>query len=501
MNLGEKSILIATSEFSPFAKTGGLGDMVPAFAAGLRRAGHDVRVVMPLYAQVRQSGLDFSTALPQMCVKMGRGEVWCAVHNYVGEDGVPLYMIEHDHFFNRSGLYQDLDHHDYPDNPYRFGFFSKAVLQLAMDLQFEPDILQVNDWQTALIPAYLKTCSPDYPLLGKCATVLTIHNESFKGYFPEALSQWLGLPYPDYPQDPDSRSFLQTGIIFADAVNTVSPTHAEEMKAPTGGFGLAPDIARKGELFRGVLNGVDYDVWSPEKDELIPDHYSIDNMSGKGVCKTHLQREFHLEEKTGIALMGFIGRLTEQKGVQLLEEVIEPVIRDMVTQFVLLGSGNPESERHFASLSARYPGKIGAHIGFNNRLAHLIEAGADFFLMPSIYEPCGLNQLYSLRYGALPIVHATGGLEDTVDNYDEISGKGTGFKFYDPTVGALYYTIGWAVSTYYDRPQHLCMLREQAMKQDYGWARSIRAYEDLFALAIKVKNKEINMVRMRYKLT
>lgn len=487
MNRENYAILIASTEYFPLAKTGGLGDMVAAFSASLKAAGHDVRVVMPLYDQIRQSGIELSPVLSRMCVKMGIGEIWCAVHQHVEKDNVPLYFIEHNHFFARPGLYQDESYRDYPDNAYRFGFFSKAIFQLAVDLPFDPDILQVNDWQSALAPAYLKTWYRDAPAFANCASVLTIHNESFKGYYSGKLNEWLGLPYPDNPGDQSRISFLQQGIRFADVVNTVSPTHAEEMKAPGGGFGLDWEISQKGDFFRGVLNGVDYDVWSPEKDTLIPEHYSREDMSGKAVCKTHLQKEFTMKENPEIALIGIIGRLTEQKGVHLVRNVIEPVLQDMVVQFVLLGSGNPEFEEYFASLPARYPGRVGIYIGFSNALSHRIEAGADFFLMPSLYEPCGLNQMYSLRYGTLPIVHSTGGLEDTVENYDEKTGNGTGFKFYDPTPSALYYTIGWAISTYYDRPHHMRMLQNEAMKQDYSWARSTRDYEELFKLALLQK--------------
>ena len=222
---------------------------------------------------------------------------------------------------------------------------------------------------------------------------------------------------------------------------------------------------------------------------LIPARYSVEDMSGKIKCKMHLQGQFHLEENARIALIGFIGRLTRQKGVHLLKEVIERVVNDMVVQVVILGSGDPQFEQYFRNLPARYPGKIGTYIGFHDEMAHLIEAGADFFVMPSLYEPCGLNQMYSLRYGTLPIVRATGGLDDTVENYDEATGNGTGFKFRDHTADALYYTIGWAVSTYYDRPDHLRMLREKAMKQDFSWNRSVREYERLIEMAIEAKNK------------
>ena len=463
--------------------------MVAALAAALQRRGHDVCVVLPLYRQIKDSPVALHTALPSMCVSMGIGEVWCAVRSTVTSEKVPLYLIEHDHFFHRPGFYHDEQYQAYPDNPLRFGFFCRAALQLIIDLGLTPDIVQVNDWQTALVPAYLKTWFPNHPSLGACASLLTIHNASYRGIFPASHQGWLGLPsrdaVPDIFEDDGRINFLKAGIHFADAASTVSPAYAREIRASIDGPGLAPVISKKGERFRGILNGVDYDTWSPETDTLIPARYSVQDMSGKIKCKLHLQRQFHLEENARIALIGFIGRLTRQKGVHLLREVIERVVNDMVVQVVILGSGNPRHERYFRGLPERYPGKIGTYIGFDEGMAHGIEAGADFFVMPSLFEPCGLNQMYSLRYGTLPIVRATGGLDDTVENYDEATGNGTGFKFWDHTADALYYTVGWAVSTYYDRPGHMRMLREKAMKQDFGWDRSVAEYESLFETAIE----------------
>ena len=462
--------------------------MVAALAAALRRRGHDVRVVLPLYRQIKDGPVGLHTALPSMCVSMGIGEVWCAVRSAETSGKIPLYLIEHDDFFHRPGFYHDQQYQAYPDNPLRFGFFCRAALQLIIDLDLRPDIMQVNDWQTALTCAYLKTWFGNDPSLGSCASVLTIHNASYQGIFPALHQGWLGLPtrdaVPDIFEDDGRMNFLKAGIHFADAASTVSPTYAREIGASVDGPGLVPVISKKGERFRGILNGVDYDTWSPETDTLIPARYSVQDISGKIKCKIDLQRRFHLEENPRIALIGFIGRLARQKGVHLLKEAIERVVNDMVAQAVLLGSGNPRNEQYFRSLPERYPGKIGTYIGFHEGMAHGIEAGADFFVMPSLFEPCGLNQMYSLRYGTLPIVRATGGLDDTVENYDEATGNGTGFKFWDNTADALYYTVGWAISTYYDRPGHLRMLREKAMKQDFGWDRSVAEYESLFETAI-----------------
>jgi len=465
--------------------------MVAGLAAGLKRRGHDVRVVLPFYGQIRQGGLNLDTALPAMCVAMGMGELWCAVRRSETAEGIPLYFIEREDFFNRPGLYNDREYISYQDNPARFGFFCRAALQLAADLPFAPDIVHVHDWQTALVPAYLETWFRDHPFLGKCASLLTIHNDSYQGIFSADHCRWLGLPVQafisDIFEDHGGINFLKGGIHFAEAVNTVSPTHAEEMKVPFGAFGLAPYIVKKGASFQGILNGVDYAIWSPKKDSLIPAHYSVNDMTGKKICKKALQRRFHLEERPDAALLGFIGRLTPQKGIHLLREVMEPLVNTLAVQVAILGSGEPQFERFFADLPARFPGRIGTHIGFNNETAHGIEAGADFFVMPSLYEPCGLNQMYSLKYGAVPIVHATGGLDDSVDDYDETTGDGTGFKFREPSAEALHDAIARALAVYYGRPDHMRTLVRKAMQQDFSWSKVVRAYEGLFEKGIEAK--------------
>jgi starch synthase len=280
---------------------------------------------------------------------------------------------------------------------------------------------------------------------------------------------------------------LKGGIHFADTVNTVSPTYARETTSSHGGFGLAPYLTNKGDNYRGILNGVDYGIWSPEKDAYIPKRYSAKNPAGKAECKRLLQKEFLLREDPGVALIGIVGRFVHQKGFELVAGCVEQILSAMHTQFVVLGSGEGRLESYFGDLPRRYPGRAGSFIGFNNRLAHLIEAGCDFFCMPSMHEPCGLNQLYSLRYGTLPIVRATGGLDDTVTNYDEATGSGTGFKFWEPTSKALFYTVGWAISTYYDRKYHMAQLISNAMSQDFSWNRSAQEYVSLYRKAMANK--------------
>jgi starch synthase len=328
-------------------------------------------------------------------------------------------------------------------------------------------------------------------VLGGAASVLTIHNIAYQGVYGSEHLDYLGLQWGNFTadkfEDHGRLNFLKGGIQYADVVNTVSPTYADETRTPELGFGLAPFLNDKGDRYVGILNGVDYAEWSPLADARIPARYSAEDLEGKARCKRALQDRMGLDPSPDTPILGVVSRLVDQKGLDLLAGAIDGIIGDMRVQFVLLGSGEKELEAFYAGLAARYPGRAGAYIGYSDELAHLIEAGADFFVMPSRYEPCGLNQIYSLKYGTLPIVRATGGLEDTVQQYDEASGTGTGFKFYEPSAAAIYYTVGWAVSTYYDRPAHMRQMVAQAMAQDYSWERSAEAYVALYERALAIK--------------
>ncbi len=492
--MGHKlNVLIVSSEMAPFAKTGGLADVTASLSVHLQQRGHDVRVVMPLYRSVRNSNPEMSITLHSMGVAMGEGEEWCRVKETKIESDVRVFFVEHDLYFDRWGLYHDEWMNDYDDNPRRFAFLCRAALQLALDTGFSPDIVHSNDWQTAPTAAYLKTWFWNDPLLGKSASVLTIHNIAYQGVYPGHHYRYMGLGSQCF-HDKGFESwgqvnFLKGGIFYSDMVNTVSPGHAKEITTPFQGFGLAPYLSDKADRFIGILNGVDYSQWSPEKDIWIPAKYNRRSQKGKIVCKKELQKRMNLEENENILLIGTVGRFVEQKGFHLIKESIEKILDDMVVQFVILGQGEYDQETFFRALPARFPGRAGSYIGFSNELAHLIEAGADFFCMPSLFEPCGLNQLYSMRYGTLPIVRATGGLDDTVEQYDEKTGEGTGFKFWKPTSESLYYTIGWAVSTWYDRPHHIKKMMKTAMKKDFSWKNAIPQYESFYRKAIEVKRE------------
>lgn len=484
------NIVFIAAECVPYAKTGGLADIVGALPAYLKAMGHQVIVVMPRYAMISGDHHGLRWFHGPMGVWMGNVQEWCAVHTADDSD-VPVYFIESQKYFDRWGLYHDADFNDYADNPRRFGFLTRAGLQLCKDIGFRPDVVHAHDWHTALAAPYLKIWDWNDPILGGAASLLTIHNIAYQGRYPAEHMDYLGLQWgnftPDKFEDHGAINFLKGGIVYADMVNTVSPTYARETRTPELGHGLAPYLNAKGENYVGILNGCDYSRWNPETDRLIPARYSRDDLSGKRICKHALQLRFNLELAPDLPIIGVVSRLVEQKGLHLLAQCIERIVRDMRVQFVILGSGDKSLEAFFGSLPARYAGRIGSTIGYNDELAHWIEAGADFFIMPSLFEPCGLNQMYSLRYGTLPIVRATGGLDDTVQQYDEATGNGTGFKFYEPSAHAIYYTVGWAVSTYYDRPQHMQQMIRAAMAQDFSWERSAAQYVRAYEQAIRNK--------------
>jgi len=489
-------VLIIASEMVPFIKAGGLSDIVGALPIHLKKLGVDVRVVLPKYSSINYHDFPVKLVMPSMGVWMGNTLEWCSVHQIETPDEIPVFLIEHNLYFNRYGLYHDQNMHDYDDNPKRFAFLSRAGLQFCIDTKFSPDIVHANDWQTALAPAYLKTWHWNNPFLGKAASVLTIHNLAYQGVYPYHHWSYIGLGDAHFTQDKFESyrwiNMLKGGIYFADMVNTVSPNYAKETKTPEGGFGLAPYLSNKENNYVGILNGVDYNIWSPEKDKYIACNYSKNNIKGKKICKRALQKEFLLNEDSHIAVIGAIGRFVHHKGFHLIAQCIDQILNNMHVQFVVLGDGEGVLEHFFGELPKRFPGKAGSFIGFNNRLAHVIQAGCDFLLMPSLHEPCGLNQLYAMRYGTLPIVRATGGLDDTVVNYNEQNGDGTGFKFWQPSSRAVYYTVGWAISTYYDRPHHMSKLILNAMSQNFSWEKSAKEYLELYKKAIEVKKEYDN---------
>ncbi len=486
-------ILMVASEAVPFAKTGGLADVAGVLPRFLKQMGHDVRVVMPLYGSIDQWKYRLEPLPGALGVWMGiMGELWCEVReSRLPNTDVPIYFIGHDGFFARKGLYNEPDGQGFMDNDNRFVFLSRAALQLCKKIGFSPDIVHCNDWHTAAVPVFLNTAYANDDLFRHTASLLTIHNMEYQGRYYPGLMNVLDIGWEHFNhlelEWQNQCNLLKGGIYHATLFNAVSHGYAAEILTPQFGHGLEGVVQDRRDALRGVLNGIDYDEWNPATDKYLTCPYDIGDMYGKAICKHALQEEMGLEPRADRPLFGLVARLVSQKGIQLLAQIFESLMQ-LDLQIALLGSGEAWAQDFFNTMAARYPGKFGCYIGYSNPLAHRIEAGSDFFLMPSVFEPCGLNQLYSLRYGTLPIVHAVGGLNDTVYNYDAWFHSGTGFKYQDQTPQALYDTIGWALSTWYHHPDEIAGLRERAMQQRFSWQDSARQYIDIYQEAIDRKN-------------
>ena len=489
-------LLVAASEAAPYAKTGGLADVAGALPQELAKLGHDVILLVPRYRCVTQSGRSFrpiakiSVPTPQGLVETSIEEDIVSVTGH--PTGLRVWAIRHDPYFNRPGLYQERGL-DYPDNLDRFVFFCRAIIEIMVYLrrekQWKTDLLHVHDWQTALCPVYLKAGDQQRPELKGVKTVLTLHNVGYQGLFPAgefsktalapSLFSLAGLEFYG------SVNVLKGGMLFADYLTTVSPTYAREILTPELGFGLEGVLRNRQSHLQGVVNGIDIDLWNPETDPYLPATYTVRNRAGKRVCKRALQREFKLPE-TQAPLLAMIGRMTPQKGFDLIEAVI-PQLMTLNVQLVMLGTGDPAYEDMFKSFQARYPDRMGVHIGFDEGLAHRIEGGADMLVMPSRYEPCGLSQLYSLRYGTVPIVRKTGGLADTVvplDTRKPDAVPATGFHIEEHTAESLLSTLQHAMRVFHV-PGLWNRLIEAGMSADVSWGRSAQAYDRLFASLVR----------------
>lgn len=481
-------ILMPASECVPFAKAGGLGDVVGALPKYLEKSGHDVRVVMPRYYCIDKNKYRLQKLPGILVVPMGvAGEMYCGVYQCVlPGSSVPVYFLEHEGFYGREGLYE-VDNEGFLDNDNRFVFLSKAALELCKMLDFHPDIIHAHDWHTAAIPLLLNTSYLQDPFVGGKPSLLTVHNMQYQGNFYEGLMDVLGVGWEWFNflnlEKEGEVNLLKGGLYHATLINTVSAGYAREMHTVEYGWGLEGVVRdRSADLF-GILNGVDYEEWNPETDPYIPAAYSSRSLSGKKVCKRELQKEMGLPVRDDVPLFGLVSRMVKQKGIDILAEAM-PRLMGQDLQIVMLGGGEPWAHFYFGDMMAAYPEKFSVRIGYDNPLAHRIEAGCDFFLMPSAFEPCGLNQMYSLRYGTLPIVRATGGLDDSVANFNEGDLTGTGFKFWDHTAGALFDTVGWALHTWYNRKDAIKRLIVNAMKQRFTWEDSAEKYEALYLLAV-----------------
>jgi starch synthase len=492
-------ILMASSEGHPYAKTGGLADMVSALSLALANLGHDVRIVLPRYYHIDRSVL---TQLEgAMGVPMGGTEEWCAVYTTdlpgsSKKNPVRVYFIDHEQFFGRDGIYGTPWEPDFLDNPRRFTFLSRSVFQLCRKIGWFPDILHSHDWPTAMVNVYLKYW--ERPLGGEgefaaTSSVLTVHNLGYQGIYSKDNFGYAGLGWDVFYnagfEDWSMMNILKAGLYSADKLNTVSPHYAEETKTQAHGFRLDGVLRYRSADYSGILNGIDTAVWNPAKDTLIPRNYTVSTVAeGKAKAREALQDEFGLPRDTDVPLIGMVTRLTDQKGVGELfgpgYGSAWPICRDMNIQLVLLGSGESWCEHEVESLASRLP-NFKCRIGYQEKLSHLIEAGSDFFLMPSRYEPCGLNQMYSLVYGTLPIVRNTGGLTDTVENFNQETGAGTGFMFDDLNPQAIYNTVGWAVWAYYNDRPHIEAMRTAGMKKDFSWAGSAKQYIQLYESCLR----------------
>ena len=475
-------ICLPSSEVAPYAKTGGLADVSASLAAYLHQAGHDVRVFMPLYSRIDPALHHFEPVggLEQMAVVLGGRPVhYSVLAAPLTETGARIYFIHCPRFYDRDGIYTSEG-----DEHLRYALLCRAAIESCQHLGWAPDVFHCNDWHTALIPLYLRTLYQWDQLFASTRTVLTIHNIGYQGVFGASILGELGLEesaHLFHQEDLQGGrvNFLKTGVLYADVLTTVSPTYAREIQTEALGFGLEGLLRERSGTLIGILNGVDYSQWSPEQDPHIPVNYSLDDLAGKRENKRFLLEAMGLQYVESVPVLGVVSRLTRQKGFDLLFDVLSEVLRSRDVRLTALGSGEPRYEDSFAWLQRHFPHKVCFYRGYNNRLAHLIEAGADIFLMPSLYEPCGLNQMYSLRYGTIPVVRKTGGLADSVELYDPRTGSGTGLVFDNYDHQGLRWAVNAALDLYQDRDAWR-QLVHNAMSRDYSWDRQGAHYVELY---------------------
>ncbi len=492
------NILLATSEAVPFAKTGGLADVCGALPIELARLGHDVAVIMPGYRQTRYCGQPIEPLGIDFIVPIGSKMVSGHLSkSTLPGSTVPVYLVEQDQYYDRDELYS-VDGKDFIDNCERFVFFSRAVLEAIRLLDLHVDVLHVNDWQTGLIPAYLKIEYHSVPRYERIASLLTVHNISYQGQFWhwDMLLTGLDWKYFNWHQMEfhGNLNLLKTGMVFADSISTVSPRYAQEIQSSPLGCGLEGVLQYRRDVLSGILNGIDPHEWDPQKDPHLAANYTCATAEqGKSICKASLQKEVGLPQEPTAPLVGMVGRLIDQKGFDLVADVMQRWVQTSDVQWVILGTGVPKYHKVLELLAERFPQKVAVKLGFSNPLAHRIEAGADIFLMPSRFEPCGLNQLYSLRYGTVPLVRATGGLADTITGYDPLSPNpnGNGFVFHEYSALALSECLRQACDAY-RRPDVWKTLMATGMSQDWSWARSAKQYEDLYQKTLERRTVSAN---------
>ncbi|MCR9118538.1 MAG: glycogen synthase GlgA [bacterium] len=482
------NILFATSEATPFAKTGGLADVCGALPVALNKIGCNSTLFMPAFRQVKQSGHDLRRTDISFDIPIGSKIVHGRLlQGEIPDSDVTVYFVEQDDYYDRDELYREHGR-DFSDNCERFAFFCRAVLESVRLLELPVDVFHCHDWQTGLIPAYLKIEYAEAAGYENIASLLTIHNLAYQGNFWhwDMLLTGLDWKYFNWQQMEffGGLSLLKTGMIFSDSINTVSPTYAEEIMQPGIGCGLEGVLSDRREDVCGIINGIDESVWNPANDDHLPYQYSVDNWrEGKAACKASLQQKMGLPIDADAPVVGLIGRLADQKGWNLTAEVMERWASHENVQWVILGSGEPHYHELLQRLSQYHGDRVAVRLGFSDELAHQIEAGADLFVMPSQYEPCGLNQLYSLKYGAVPVVRNTGGLSDTVVNVTDQTLAGqtaTGFSFDNFDSESLEDALRRAITMWRERPDQWAQIVTTGMKQDWSWEKSAQTYHSLY---------------------
>jgi starch synthase len=481
-------ILFTTTEAVPFCKTGGLGDVCGSLPLELAKLGHDPVVILPAFRQALNSGRPIEPTNIRFEIPIGRKSVaGTFLRSTLPGDKVPVYLVHQPQYYDRPELYRE-NGHDYKDNCERFVFFCRAALDAVRLLDLRTELVHCHDWTSGLVPAYLKTELAGVPPYDSIRSLLTIHNIAYQGNFWHWDMELTGIDWKYFNwrqmEFYGNLSFLKSGLAFADTLSTVSPRYAEEIQRPPLGCGLEGLLQHRRDDLFGIMNGVDYREWNPETDpHLNGNNYTVKTFAeGKRACKSALQREMGLPQVADQPLIAMIGRLAEQKGFDLVAQLLPKWATDSQAQWVILGTGEPQYHDLFAKLAEDHPDKLAVRLSFSNELAHRIEAGADIFLMPSRYEPCGLNQLYSLKYGTVPVVHATGGLADSITNYTEetlVAGTANGFSFDTYNSTALEEALNRACQTYANRPVWEQLIRT-GMRQDWSWGHSACEYERLY---------------------
>ncbi len=487
-------IAFAASECVPFSKTGGLADVVGALPRALAALGHTVSVYVPRYRQTKLA--DPQTVVRSITIPFDDKYRFCSVVQ-AGTNtpaGVKFYFVDYPPYFDRDGLYGS-PAGDYPDNAERFALFSRAVLEASKILGV-PHVFHCHDWQSALVPVMLRTLYAEDPAFREVVTVFTIHNMGYQGLFPPDTLPLLMLPWDLLTMSKmeffGQLNFLKGALVFSDYVTTVSKKYSQEIQTTEYGFGLEGVLRDRSATVSGILNGVDYDEWNPQTDKFIAAKYSPQDLSGKLQCKKDLLNSFgitNVDSNSKVPVIGIVSRFAAQKGFDLIAQIVDRLVREEMIM-VVLGSGDKLFEEMFQRLNRQFPNKIAAKVAFDNAIAHKIEAGADMFLMPSRYEPCGLNQIYSLKYGTVPIVRATGGLDDTIEPWDARTGKGTGFKFSDYTGEALLATVKQALLAYRD-PSSWRTLMRNGMSRDFSWSASAREYGKIYDRVRHLRSAEV----------